>query len=295
MTEENRDKRELNQRQPEAKSDWVPSGYSFPSQDQLNADADVPAQTEDDDRATRASISTADKIKFIGLIAFVVLIIACGVMLMPYIQQLNSEAGRTQLVTDIRGAGFLGVLMCLGMQFLQVVVAFIPGELTQLVIGLLYGTIWGSLVTIIGALIPSVFVFYIVRKLGAPFVQAMIGRNDSGRLRFLQESKQLDTVVFILYLIPGLPKDIFNYVLPLTKIKPSSFFVLSTIGRIPGIVGSAYIGSSFWQGNYLGMVIVGVLLGGLGLVGIVFNQKIIALVDRVAAKFSSAEKSEDKD
>ncbi len=244
--------------------------------------------------ATRQPISSADKIKFAGLVVFVILIIICGVLLVPYIQQLNTAEGRAGLVADIQGAGIWGVLISLGMQFLQIVVAFIPGELVQLVIGLLYGTIWGSLITTIGAVLSSAFVFFIVRKLGAPFVQAMIGKNDSKRMRFLQETKKLDTVVFILYLIPGLPKDVFNYVIPLTKIKPSSFLVLSTIGRLPGIIASSYIGSSFWQGNYVGMVVVAVLIGGLGLVGIVFNQQILALVNKVTAKFSKGDDQEDE-
>lgn len=278
MTEENNGDSEL---KPEAEEECKPSQA-----------VDVAAGGLADAVAEKQSVSTADKIKFAGLVVFVILIIICGVMLVPYIQQLNTPEGRAELVADIQDAGVWGVLISLGMQFLQIVVAFIPGELVQLVIGLLYGTIFGSLIVTLGAVLSSAFVFYVVRKLGAPFVQAMIGKSDSKRMRFLQETKQLDTVVFVLYLIPGLPKDVFNYVLPLTKIQPSSFLVLSTIGRLPGIIASSYIGSSFWQGNYVGMVIVAVLIGGLGLVGIVFNQQILAQVHKITARFSKGDNSE---
>ena len=292
MAEEKKDKGDLISQEPEQPkeaSDWVPSGNSYPNQDRY----DVEDNAEVDDVLTKESVSTADKIKFIGLVIFIILILICGSLLLPYFQQLNTAEGRAELVTDIQGAGLWGVIISLGMQFLQIIVAFIPGELVQLVIGLIYGTVWGSLILLIGAVISSAFVFFVVRKLGAPFVQAMIGKGDSKRMRFLQETKQLDTAVFILYLIPGLPKDVFNYVLPLTKITPSSFLVLSTIGRLPGIIASSYIGSSFWQGNYIGMIIVAVIIGGLGLVGIVFNQKIITLVHKATARFSKGDKPED--
>jgi uncharacterized membrane protein YdjX (TVP38/TMEM64 family) len=240
--------------------------------------------TEPSDPA-KSGVSTADKIKFAGLLVFVALIVVAAVLLIPYMGDLTTAEGRNTLVATIKGGGVWGVLICLGLQFLQVVVAFIPGEVTQLAIGAVYGTFFGSIITLGGALISSVFVFYVVRKLGAPFVNAMVGHKDAGKIKFLHNSKSLNTVVFILYLIPGLPKDLFNYVVPLTQMKPKAFFTLSTLGRVPGILASAYIGSSALSENYLGMIIVAVLVGGLGLVGILFNEKIMALVDRVTAHF----------
>jgi uncharacterized membrane protein YdjX (TVP38/TMEM64 family) len=172
------------------------------------------------------------------------------------------------------------------MQFIQVVVAFIPGEVVQAVIGYMYGTIGGGFLTLAGALLSSIFVFYLVRKLGAPFVQGMVGGKDSKRLKFLTDSKNLNALVLILYLIPGLPKDLFTYVFPLTKIRPSAFFVLSTIGRAPAIFATTFVVSSFRSGDYLQMIIVAVIFGGLGILGIVFNQKIMSFVDRIMMRLS---------
>jgi uncharacterized membrane protein YdjX (TVP38/TMEM64 family) len=231
-------------------------------------------------------VATADKVKFAGLVAFFILIIAASVLTVLYINSMGTDSLQGKLESAIKQAGVFGILICLGIQFIQVVVAFIPGEVVQVVIGYVYGTIPGGFITLTGALLSSIFVFYLVRKLGAPFVQGMIGSKDSGRIKFLHNSKNLNSLVFILYLIPGLPKDLFNYVIPLTDMRPSAFFVLSTIARAPAIFASTFVAASFKSGDYLQMAIVAAVFGGLGLLGIVFNQRIMRFVDRLVTRLS---------
>jgi uncharacterized membrane protein YdjX (TVP38/TMEM64 family) len=228
--------------------------------------------------------STADKIKFVGLLVFVALLVLIGFLLAPYIDYLTTTDGRSELVDMIRGQHAWGVLICLGLQFLQIVVAFIPGEVVQLVIGAIYGPLWGTLVIAFGALISSIFVFFVVHKLGAPFVHAMISKKHADKLAFLQDGRRLNIIVFVLFLIPGLPKDIFTYLIPLTNMRAVNFFVLSTLGRLPGIAASAYIGNAAVQGNYTEAIVVSIIAGALGLAGIIFNGKIMNLVDTIMAK-----------
>lgn len=233
----------------------------------------------------KKSLSTADKVKFGGLLFFFALMIIVGVMLLPYFEHLTTEEGRLYLTDLIKDAGVAGVGIVLGLQFVQVVVAFIPGEVVQLAIGAIYGPLVGTLIITAGALISSIFVFFVVRKLGAPFVQGMIGSKNSKALDFLQNNNRLNALVFILFLVPGLPKDVFTYLVPLTPMRPVNFFVLSTLGRIPGIAASAYIGSAAVQGDYTQAVIVGIIAGGLGLLGIIFNKRIIGAVDNIERRF----------
>jgi uncharacterized membrane protein YdjX (TVP38/TMEM64 family) len=231
-------------------------------------------------------ISSADKVKFIGLIAFFLLIIAVSIYAVIFISNMGSDSLEVELERAISDAGVFGILICLGIQFVQVVVAFIPGEAAQVAIGYFYGTIGGGFVTLAGALIATICVFYLVRKLGAPFVQGMIGGKDSGRFKFLHESKNLNSLIFILYLIPGLPKDVFTYVVPLTDIRPHTFFVLATIARAPAVFATTFVVTAFKAGDYLSMIIVAVIFGGLGLIGIFFNQKIMDGVEKLMKRFS---------
>ncbi|MDR1088389.1 MAG: TVP38/TMEM64 family protein [Coriobacteriales bacterium] len=258
------------------------SSKNAPSENTPQQSSPAPAP---DTPLPKRRISNADKAKFAGLVVFIVLIVIVGVLLIPYYEHLTTEEGRLQLIESIKGAGIAGVGICLGLQFVQIVVAFIPGELTQLAIGAIYGPLLGTLITALGALISSIFVFFVVRKLGAPFVQGMIGTKNSKVLDFLHKDRNLNAITFILFLIPGLPKDVFTYLFPLTTIRPLNFFILSTLGRIPGIVASAYLGNAAIQGDWTQAIVVGSIAGGLGLLGIIFNRQIIAFVDTVESHF----------
>ena len=229
--------------------------------------------------------STVDIAKFIGLLVFLVLLVLIGMVIFPYFEHLSDTDGHLELKTMVLDAGIAGVLICLGLQFVQIAVAFIPGEVVQLVIGGVYGPLLGTLIIVIGAMAASSFIFFVVRKLGAPFVQGIIGTKNNRFLDFIHEGKQLNALVFVLFLIPGLPKDVFTYIFPLTTIRPINFILLSTLARIPGIVASVYIGNAAVQGDYTQAIIVGVIAGGLGLVGILFNKKIVAQIDRVIERF----------
>ena len=85
------------------------------------------------------SMTKADLYKFVGLIVFFVLVVVGIALLWPYVHSLFEEGGLDLVISEVRKAGPIGVLMLLAMQFLQIVVAFIPGEITQVAAGMLYG------------------------------------------------------------------------------------------------------------------------------------------------------------
>ena len=262
-----------------------PSVEAHETQPETSREAPLEAPSEAAGPKEQQGIAIADKIKFVGLLVFILILVGVGILLMPYFTYLTTDEGRREIIQMILDAGAWGILICLGLQFIQIVVAFIPGEITQLVIGAIYGPFWGTVITALGALISSVFIFFVVRRLGAPFVHAMISKKHADKLRFLDESRRLDVIVFVLFLIPGLPKDVFTYMVPLTRMRAANFFILSTLGRIPGITASSFIGSAAVQGDYVSMAIVVVIVGTLGLLGIIFNARIIGFIEAVENRF----------
>lgn len=94
---------------------------------------------------------------------------------------------------------------------------------------------------------------------------------------FLKDAKKINIYLFILFLIPGLPKDIFIYLSPFLPIRFSNFLVISSIARIPSILSSTIVGSSLIEGNYLTSIIIFVSFAILGILGILFKDKIIFL------------------
>ncbi len=103
-----------------------------------------------------------------------------------------------------------------------------------------------------GILVGSTAAFFLSRFLGRPFVAAVIPPAQLERVEKLLESRSSRIVFFLLFLIPGVPKDILCYIAGLTPMSFLFFLGVSTVGRLPGIVGSSLIGgaarSSRWAG-----------------------------------------------
>lgn len=228
----------------------------------------------------------ADIFKFVGLIAFFAIMVLIVVMLWPYFHELFEPGGLDRIINDVRGAGPVGFLILLGLQFLQIVVAFIPGEVVQIAAGLLYDPWIGALVILAGCVISSAFIFALVRKLGAPFVQSMVPVQYLEKFRKFEKTGKLNIIVFILFLIPGLPKDVFTYLVPLTDMRMRTFLLLSNVGRIPGIVVSTYAADGLADGRLMESAIIFAVAAVIAVLGIVFRERIMKMLEKHSHKDS---------
>ena len=222
-------------------------------------------------------MTRGDIFRFGGLIAFLALMVVIMVLLWPYIHEVFEPGGLSRVIDDVRNAGPLGFLILLAMQFMQIVVAFIPGEVVQMAAGMMYGPWLGAAVILLGCIISSAFVFAVVHRLGAPFVQDMVPTKYLDKFRAFEESGKLSIVVFILFLIPAMPKDTFTYLVPLTNMRMRDFLVLSNVGRIPGIVISTYAANGLVDGNITQSIIIFAVVAVIAIVAIVFRDKIMNL------------------
>lgn len=222
-------------------------------------------------------MTRGDIFRFGGLIAFLALMVVIMVLLWPYIHEVFEPGGLSRVIDDVRNAGPLGFLILLAMQFMQIVVAFIPGEVVQMAAGMMYGPWLGAAVILLGCIISSAFVFVVVHRLGAPFVQDMVPTKYLDKFRAFEESGKLSIVVFILFLIPAMPKDTFTYLVPLTNMRMRDFLVLSNVGRIPGIVISTYAANGLVDGNITQSIIIFAVVAVIAIVVIVFRDKIMNL------------------
>lgn len=206
------------------------------------------------------------------------------VLLWPYFHDLFEPGGLDRIINDVRDAGPVGFLILLGLQFLQIVVAFIPGEVVQIAAGLLYGPWLGAFVILLGCIISSAFIFALVHKLGAPFVQSMVPTQYLEKFRKFERTGKLNIIVFILFLIPGLPKDVFTYLVPLTDMRMRTFLLLSNVGRIPGIIVSTYAADGLAEGRFLESAIIFGVAAVIAVLGIVFRERIMKMLEKHSHK-----------
>lgn len=226
----------------------------------------------------------ADIFKFVGLIVFFGIMVLVCVLLWPYFHELFEPGGVDRLIDSVRDAGPVGVLILLGLQLLQIVVAFIPGEVVQIAAGMLYGPWIGALVIMVGCVISSALIFVLVHKLGAPFVQGMVPDKYSSKFKEFEKTGKLNVIVFVLFLIPGLPKDVFTYLVPLTDMNMKTFLILSNVGRIPGVVVSTYAANGLVDGHIMQSVIIFAVAALIAVLGIVFREQIMKVLERFSNK-----------
>lgn len=221
------------------------------------------------------------RLKFILIIVgFVAIMAVITVILLPYINKLSDPEIQESINRWTDSAGVLGFLVILGVQILQVVIAFIPGEPVELLAGVLYGPWLGLVICLIGCVLASLIIFRLSRKFGKKILDKVFVGKNADRWTWLQDSTKIELVTFILFFIPGTPKDLLTYVAGVTSISTAAFIGISTFARIPSIITSTIMGSSVIQGDSTTAIIAFAVTGAIGIIGILTKDKIIAFCKR---------------
>ncbi len=168
----------------------------------------------------------------------------------------------------VESHGVIGWLVYMGMVCLQVVLAVIPGEPLEIVGGYAFGALEGTLLCLVAATAGSMLVFWFVRRFGVKFAEIFFPQKKLQSLRFLQSSRRRDILFFIIFSIPGTPKDLLCYFAGLTNIKPSVWLLICSLGRIPSVVTSTIGGNALGTKNY--WFAIAVFAGTLAVSGIGF-------------------------
>jgi len=156
-------------------------------------------------------------------------------------------------------------LAFIGLQILQVLFAPIPGEITGFIGGYLFGFGSGFVYSTFGLSLGSLLAFLISRHFGQPFVRRFVGQETMTKFDYLMEHKGA-FFSFIFFLIPGLPKDYFCYLLGLSPMHILTFLIISTVGRIPGTLLLTMQGQAIRSEDYraffviLGLALLSIVL-----------------------------------
>lgn len=171
--------------------------------------------------------------------------------------------------------GHYSILAFIMLQILQVVIFFIPGEVVQIAGGYIFGPIVGGLASAAGIIIGSMIGYFIAKILGKKYINNLIEKNNLTKLKKILDAGSNSIAIFIIYFIPGIPKDILVYVAGISNVKLIDFIIYSSLGRLPWIIASAVFGHGINEGNYVTTVIIALVAGGLFLVGILKGHNIV--------------------
>ncbi len=220
------------------------------------------------------------------LIVPVVIIVLLALILLLWLAHWVSQPEtQAEIQSWVSSLGWLGVLVMLLLQMLQVIITIIPGEVFEFMAGVLYGGLGGLIICVIGCFLATLIVFNVSRRFGKTVLRSFLEKRNLSQYKFLQDTRKQETVIFVLFLIPGIPKDILSYISGATSpMKPLSFSLLATTARIPAIAGATFIGSNLIEGNWVIVVILFVIIAAGGLLGIHFKERILAFAQKLGKK-----------
>lgn len=150
----------------------------------------------------------------------------------------------------VRQKGLYGKAVFVSLLVLQMIVAFIPGEPFEIAAGYAFGWFEGTVLCLIGSLIGAFIIFSVVRAVGVKLLYMFFSEEEINRVRLLNNRKKFNSLIFIIYLVPGTPKDIMSYFVGLSRMQLGQWLFISTIAKIPSVITSTVGGSLVGDANY---------------------------------------------
>lgn len=207
-------------------------------------------------------------------------VLALVVLITLFVCNWFSSLSQDDFRDYIRSFGALGGIVLLGLQILQVFIALIPGELVESAAGFVFGAVTGTLICYVGITVASVLIFGLTRRYGVKLVEVFVSRGRINELRFLNTDRKRNTLLFLLYFIPGTPKDLLTYFAGLTNITLKDFLILSLTARLPSVLTSTIGGQMLGSENYWGAVLLYGITGALSILGLWIYKAILGRRNR---------------
>jgi uncharacterized membrane protein YdjX (TVP38/TMEM64 family) len=192
----------------------------------------------------------------VGLIALLLI----GGGLLWHTGVLHRISNQDHLIALLRAGGPTGALLCIAVQFLQVAIAVIPGEITSFAAGYVFGVWRGFLYSAIGITLGSAFNFWFARLVGRPMLERLISKDTLARIDRSLASARSKSAMFLLFLLPGLPKDILCYAAGFSGMSIFEFVVVSGLARSPALLASVLIGAGVSRGDYRSVIAIALLV-----------------------------------
>lgn len=185
------------------------------------------------------------------------------------------------LQQQLHAWGWLAPAIFILIQALQVIISPVPGEATGFLGGYLFGLTLGFVYSTVGLTLGTMVAFWIGRWLGAPAAQRYMSRHVWERLGFIVEAEGA-ILAFVIYLIPGVPKDIGSYLFGISPMPVWVFALVSTLGRMPGTWVLSAQGARTATGQYIPLALITALTAAVAIPLYYYRRRILSHVRRTS-------------
>lgn len=208
---------------------------------------------------------------------FLLLIILAGIFLFFHFDLYTFFLDREKVVEFVNSFGPLSVVIFIGLQILQVIIAPIPGEVNGFIGGYLYGPVLGTLYSTVGLTLGSWLAFTLARWLGLPFVERVITPRIIEKYDYFMEHRGL-LITFILFVIPGFPKDALSYIIGLSHMKTTTFLIICTAGRLLGTIMLSISGNCARNGQNAAVAAILGISALIVILAVYYHDELLSLV-----------------
>jgi len=184
--------------------------------------------------------------------------------------------------------GIWSRVIFLGMVVLQVLVAMIPGEPIELAAGYAFGIVEGTILSLLGIVIGSWIIFWLVRKFGVKMVEVFFTQKSISEVGFLKNTKKTKVLAFLLMLIPGTPKDFLSYFAGLTNLNLKQWLLIVLVARTPSVLTSTITGAAAGDERYILAVIMLLVTGIVSAAGIIYYRHLCKIQNEEEASGKEA-------
>jgi uncharacterized membrane protein YdjX (TVP38/TMEM64 family) len=188
-------------------------------------------------------------------IIFLLLLVTLGIYLFIHFDLYIFFKNKERIILFIKEANPYGPIVFILLQIFQVVAAPIPGEITGFIGGFIYGPFWGTIYSTIGLTLGSWLAFILARFFGEPLLEKLVSKEVFEKFEHFIEHKGL-IVFFLLFLIPGFPKDYLCYIMGMSLMPVWTFIIISSVGRLFGTIMLSITGNVARNEQYLLLTII---------------------------------------
>ena len=189
---------------------------------------------------------------FFAATVLVVMVISSfvGILIVEPIRQSLYEGlfHSGKLVAVMHACGVCAPLLFILLVAAQVMLMMWPMPF-KMAAGVLFGVPLGLLYSLLGLALGSALAFLAGRWLGNRVLSRAVKPATMKIVRRVMR-REGALAAFLIFLIPGLPKDIICYVFGMTRISLGFFLVATTLARLPGVLLATLQGSQMFQGRY---------------------------------------------